>query len=78
MSKIDDTLNAVSDKLDKAKGEILDAIDKLSTEAANGNVSQATLDRLNAAAQSLDDVVPDEAPADPGTEPTTDPQAPTA
>lgn len=75
MSAIDDALNAVSDKLDKAKGEILGAIEKAQEEAAAGGVSDATLERLNAAAQSLDDVVPDEVPEDGGT---TDPEAPTA
>lgn len=65
LSKMDDTLNAVSDKLAKAQAEITALIAQLQEEAAAGGVSDDTINRLEAVAQSLDDVVPDEVPEAP-------------
>lgn len=62
MSEVQDAVDAVVVQLDKAKGEIVAAIAEL--EAREPSVD---LTALKAAAQSLDDVVPDpvvEPPAD--------------
>lgn len=67
MSAADDAVNAVSDQLGKAKGEI----DALVGELEGQSVSADVLDRLRGVSQSLDDVVPDAAPEP---EPTPDPE----
>ena len=56
-------LNAIGDKLDKAKKEIVDAIQALKDAQANaGNTTpaeDAATARLEAAAQAFDDINPD-------------------
>lgn len=63
-----DDLNAIKDQLDKAKGEVLGKIAQLDQAlAAAGEPDPgviAAVDALKAAAQGLDDVVPD-LPAEP-------------
>lgn len=60
MSAVDDILAGVTDQLGKAKGEIVAKIDELQAQVAAGQPpSQDTLDALKAAAQALDDIVPD-------------------
>jgi uncharacterized protein YPO0396 len=70
-----DRINAVADKLDKAKNEVVGAIDELKAQVAAGETLDFT--RLEGAAQALDDVVPDAAPEVPA-EPETpaEPEAP--
>lgn len=64
---INDTLTAIADQLDKAKGEILELVGQL----RDGQADPTLVDRLEAVAQSFDDVVPDqpEEPAEPPVEP---------
>ena len=62
-----DTINAVVAQLGKAKDEILAQIADLNTQIANAGVAeQVDTSALTAAAQALDDIVPDapEMPAD--------------
>lgn len=60
-------LNALADQLTKANTEIQAAIADLKTQIANaGNTTpevDAALARVTAGAQTLDDIVPDPAPA---------------
>lgn len=72
MSALDDTLNQITGQLAKAREEILTKLDELEAAlAANQPPAQETLDALRAAAQSLDDVIPDQPPAEePPAEPT--------
>ena len=67
-----ETIAAVVTKLDKARGEIVGLVSALREQIAAGvPAEQLDLTALEAAAQALDDIVPDEAPAvDPATEPT--------
>lgn len=58
MSEIQAAVDAVTEQLDKAKGEILDQIEILEAAVAAGAVPD--LSALKAAAQALDDIVPDE------------------
>lgn len=60
------TLTTISDQLVKAKSEILDKITKLEDLINAGTVPpevETALENLRTAAQTLDDVVPDTAPA---------------
>ena len=63
MGAVSEALAGVSDQLAKAKTEIVTKISDLETQLANsGNLSpedQAAIDAVKAAAQALDDVVPD-------------------
>lgn len=62
-----DTINAVVAQLGKAKDEILTQIADLNAQIANAGVAeQVDTSALTAAAQALDDIVPDAAPADAG------------
>lgn len=65
-AQLEASLGQVGDQLDKAKGEITAAIDQLKTEVQNAGNStpgvDAAMARLSAAAQALDDVVPDTNP----------------
>lgn len=67
MSDAQDAVDAVSAQLGKAKDEIVAEIAALEAQVANGEAPDLTA--LKAAAQALDDVVPDapveEPPADP-------------
>ena len=57
-------IDAVSDKLVKASGEILNEISTLRTTAGDLPAdAEASLARLETMAQALDDIVPDAAPA---------------
>lgn len=62
MGALQDAIDQVTAQLDKAKQEILAEIDKLETQVNAGEVPN--LDALRAAAQGLDDVVPDSLPDD--------------
>lgn len=68
-----DKLNALADQLDKAKAEIVAAVQALKDQLAAGE----TLDfsRLESAAQSLDDLNPDAPPAPEPVEPPVEPPA---
>lgn len=57
MGAAQDAVDAVVVQLDKAKAEIVKAIADLEVAVAGGEAPN--LDALKAAAQSLDDVVPD-------------------
>lgn len=57
MSEAQDAVDAVATQLGKAKDEILSKIADLETQVAAGEAPDLTA--LKAAAQSLDDVVPD-------------------
>lgn len=57
MGAAQDAVDAVSVQLGKAKAEIVSKIADLETQVANGETPDLTA--LKAAAQSLDDVVPD-------------------
>lgn len=65
MGALEDTLTAVSTQLGKAKDEIVALITDLEGQIAANAVDPATVDALKAAAQSLDDVVPDVPPVEP-------------
>jgi uncharacterized protein YPO0396 len=60
-------INAVVAQLGKAKDEIVAKIADVQAQldAANVPAEQVDLTALNAAAQALDDIVPDPAPVDP-------------
>ena len=58
MSEIQAAVDAVTDQLGKAKDEILDQIEVLEAAVAAGEAPD--LSALKAAAQALDDIVPDE------------------
>lgn len=61
-----DIINAVVTQLGKAKDELLTQIADLNAQIANAGVAeQVDTTALTAAAQALDDIVPDAAPADP-------------
>jgi len=65
LSELAATLANLSDKLDKAKIEIVTEITKLKEGMGNADIppeAQASLERLSALAQALDDIIPD-APA---------------
>lgn len=62
MGAVQDAVDQITTQLDKAKTEILTEISNLEAQVAAGEVPN--LDALKAAAQSLDDVVPD-APVEP-------------
>lgn len=66
-----DDLKAVSTQLGKARDEIVSKVEELERQINAGEVDQATLDELKAAAQALDDVVPDQPADEPPAEPTT-------
>lgn len=56
-------IDAVSDKLNKASGEILGEISNLRSSAGQLPAdAEASLSRLEAMAQALDDIVPDVSP----------------
>lgn len=61
MSSTQDAVNAVVAQLNKAKGEIVAKIADVQAQldAANVPAEQVDLSELTAAAQALDDVVPD-------------------
>ncbi len=66
LNELETTLNQVDDKLDKAKTEITAEIAKLREQLGNVTLpagAEAALTRLEAAAQALDDIIPD-APAE--------------
>ena len=63
MTAAQDAVDAITAKLDKAKDEILTEIETLKAQVAEGQTPD--LSRLEAAAQALDDVVPDVEPSDP-------------
>jgi ABC-type transporter Mla subunit MlaD len=66
--EVTDTLTAVSEQLDKATSEIVAKIDELAAAVADPTPEQQEkLDGLRAAAQRLDDVVPDATPEEPET-----------
>jgi 16S rRNA G1207 methylase RsmC len=60
MGDVQDAVDAVVAQLDKAKGEILNEITNLEAQIAAGETPD--LSALKAAAQALDDVVPDAEP----------------
>jgi hypothetical protein len=61
-----DIIDAVVAQLGKAKDELLTQIADLNAQIANAGVAeQVDTTALTAAAQALDDIVPDAAPADP-------------
>lgn len=66
MTSADDTVNKVSDQLNKAKGEI----DQVIADLQGQGVQPATLERLQSLSQALDDVVPDAPAPQPPPEPT--------
>jgi hypothetical protein len=66
MGEVQDAVDAVVVELGKAKDEIVSKIADLEAQIAAGEVPN--LDALKAAAQALDDVVPD-APVEPPVEP---------
>ena len=66
MSALQDTIDQITAQLDKARDEILNEIAALETAIANGETPDLT--GLTAAAQALDDVIPD-APPEPEPEP---------
>jgi uncharacterized protein YpuA (DUF1002 family) len=61
MTSAEDAVNKVSDQLGKAKGEI----DQVIADLQGQGVQPATLERLQSLSQALDDVVPDQPPAEP-------------
>jgi hypothetical protein len=74
VSELAGLLNAVSARLEKAKGEIEAEIQTLKDEIANEDLTpeaQASFDRLSAIAQGLDDLNPDVVP--PPVEPPAEP-----
>jgi len=62
-----DTINAIVTQLGKAKDEIVAKIADVQAQldAASVPAEQVDLSALTAAAQALDDIVPDPAPVDP-------------
>lgn len=60
MGAVQDAVNQITTQLGKAKNEILDKITDLETQIAAGETPDLT--ELKAAAQALDDVVPDSVP----------------
>ena len=67
MGAVQDAVDQITGQLDKAKGEILTAITALEAQVEAGEVPN--LDALKAAAQGLDDVVPDAPVEEPPVEP---------
>jgi hypothetical protein len=61
MTSAEDAVNKVSDQLGKAKGEI----DQVIADLQGQGVRPETLQRLEGLSQALDDVVPDQPPAEP-------------
>jgi DNA repair ATPase RecN len=62
LTELNGILQALGDKLDKATAEIIAAIDALKKALSDVELpadAQASLDRLTAAAQVLDDLNPD-------------------
>lgn len=57
MGAVQDAVDQITAQLDKAKGEVVKAIADLEAAVAAGETPN--LDALKAAAQALDDVVPD-------------------
>ncbi|MEV0357121.1 hypothetical protein AB0H71_13770 [Nocardia sp. NPDC050697] len=74
MGEVANQLASVSDQLDKAKGEIVGAVEELRTQLANAgkldHEDQAALQRVSDAAQALDDIFPDAPVPEPQPEPT--------
>lgn len=64
---LQDTVNALTDQLSKAKNEIVSKISDLEAQVAAGEA--VDLEPLKAAVQALDDVVPDEVTEEPVEEP---------
>jgi len=62
-NEIAEKLNAISDQLTKASGEINAQLEVLRNADLSADAS-AALDRLSAIAQALDDIVPDAPPAE--------------
>jgi len=63
LSELLDALSALDDQIDKAQAEILAKIAALEAALVNVEIpadAQAKIDELKAAAQSLDDIVPDQ------------------
>ena len=58
MSTNQEKLNALADQLDKAQREIVDAVDALKAQVEAGE--SLDFSRIEAAAQALDDLNPDE------------------
>ena len=56
-------LAEAADKLEKAKGELLAEIEKLKAGGELSPEAQAAVERIQALAQALDDIVPDAEPA---------------
>jgi hypothetical protein len=66
LSELANKLGALDEQLTKAKDEILAKLDELQTALADMDIpadAQAILDNLGTLAQTLDDIVPDPAPA---------------
>lgn len=76
MGAVADALAGVNDKLAKAKTEIVGKIAALEAQLADAGKldadDQAAIDAVKAAAQGLDDVVPDAPVDEPPVEPTPD------
>ena len=72
MSAASQALQEVVSQLGKAKGEIVAELARLAQAIEDGTISDADLDGLRAAAQALDDVVPD---TNPEPEPEPEPEA---
>lgn len=72
MTATQDAVDAITDKLGKAKDEILTEIETLKAQVAEGQIPD--LSRLEAVAQGLDDIVEDAPAVDPEPEPTPDPE----
>jgi ElaB/YqjD/DUF883 family membrane-anchored ribosome-binding protein len=66
MGKLQDTVDNITVQLGKAKDEIVAKIDELKAQVEAGETPDFT--NLEAAAQALDDVVPDAAPDTPPSE----------
>lgn len=76
MTAAQDAVDQITLQLGKAKDEILAKVADLETQIANGETPDLTA--LRAAAQALDDVVPDPEPEpEPTPEPEPEPEAPT-
>lgn len=63
MTAADDAVNAAADQADKARGEVTAQVSELQAvidELNEQSVKPATLDRLKAATQALDDLNPDQ------------------
>jgi ABC-type transporter Mla subunit MlaD len=66
MATLEEQLDAIIAQISKASGEITDRIDELEAELGQITPSaQQKLDALKAAAQTLDDIVPDAPPPAP-------------